>query len=58
MKEEQDGSTGKHGFRPPMLVDRQAAIVVGHVRWSAARNLGIEQVPVTVAADRLPSPNS
>jgi len=36
------------GFRQPIVVDDRGVIVVGHTRYKAARQLGLETVPVTV----------
>src|SRR4051812_28900742 len=37
------------GFRQPIVVDGDGAIVVGHTRYKAAQKLGMEEVPVHVA---------
>ena len=37
------------GFRQPIIVDEEGVIIVGHARWKAARQLGLEEVPVHVA---------
>lgn len=37
------------GFRQPIVVDRKGVIIVGHTRWRAASQLGLERVPVHVA---------
>lgn len=39
------------GWRQPIVVDVAGIIVVGHVRYLAAKKLGYESVPVHVAAD-------
>lgn len=43
-----------HGFRQPIVVDRDGTIIVGHTRWEAAKLLGLSEVPVHVAADMTP----
>jgi len=47
-------SIEKNGWRQLMVVDRDGAIVVGTVRWLAARKRGWATVPVHVAADMTP----
>ncbi len=42
-------SIQEFGFRQPIVVDGQGVIIVGHTRWKAARQLGLEKVPVHVA---------
>lgn len=42
------------GFRQPIVVDGDGVIVCGHVRWRAAQQLGLDQVPVHVATDLTP----
>jgi DNA modification methylase len=42
------------GWRQPIVVDRDGIIVVGHTRWLAAKQLGLTEVPVHVAADLTP----
>lgn len=37
------------GFRQPIVVDEGGIIIVGHVRWKAAKKLGLTKVPVHVA---------
>ncbi len=44
-------SIREFGFRQPIVVDGDGVIVVGHTRWKAAQRLGLERVPVHVAAD-------
>lgn len=38
------------GFLDPILVDGDYRIICGHGRWLAAKDLGLEQVPVICAA--------
>lgn len=42
-------SIREHGFRQPIVVDREGVIIVGHCRLLAAKKLGMEKVPVHVA---------
>ena len=37
------------GFRQPIVVDQTGVIVIGHARWLAAGQLGLQTVPVHVA---------
>ena len=47
-------SIQKFGFRSPIVVDKDHVIVCGHTRLRAAERLGLEEVPVVVAADLTP----
>lgn len=40
-----------YGFRQPVVVDRNGVIVIGHLRRTAARSLGLAEIPVHVASD-------
>ncbi|MSD82883.1 hypothetical protein GKC32_00630 [Lactobacillus curvatus] len=42
-------SIREFGWQQPIVVDNDGVIVVGHTRLKAAKLLGLEQVPVTVA---------
>lgn len=42
-------SIREFGFQQPIVVDGDGVIVVGHTRYLAARQLGLEAVPVVVA---------
>lgn len=44
-------SIAEFGFRQPIVVDADGVIIVGHTRYKAALKLGLEQIPVHVAAD-------
>ncbi len=44
-------SLREFGFRQPIVIDAAGVIIVGHVRYRAALELGLEQVPVHVAED-------
>ena len=44
-------SIRRFGFRQPIVVDAEGVVVAGHTRLKAARKLGLETVPVHVAAD-------
>src|ERR1700737_3634644 len=41
-------SIREFGFNNPILVDTEAGVIAGHGRLLAARQLGLEQVPVIV----------
>jgi hypothetical protein len=47
-------SIGMYGWRQPIVVDRDGVIIVGHVRWLAAKKLGLAEVPVHVAEGLTP----
>jgi hypothetical protein len=47
-------SISAFGFRQPIVVDADGVIIVGHTRWKAAQLLGLDTVPVIVAADLTP----
>jgi len=42
-------SIRKYGFKQPIVVDKDGVIVVGHTRYEAAKELGLETVPVLVS---------
>jgi hypothetical protein len=42
------GSIAAFGFNAPILVDSRAGVIAGHGRLLAARQLGLEEVPVIV----------
>lgn len=42
-------SIKEYGFNQPIIVDKDGVIIAGHTRRRAARLLGMETVPVTVA---------
>lgn len=44
-------SIKEFGFKVPIIVDSKNVIVAGHTRLLAAKELGMEQVPVIVADD-------
>jgi ParB-like chromosome segregation protein Spo0J len=44
-------SLKEFGFQQPIVVDANMVIIVGHTRHQAARELGLEKVPVVVAAE-------
>ena len=44
-------SIEEFGFRSPIVVDESKTIINGHTRLKAAKQLGLEQVPVLVADD-------
>ena len=43
-----------YGWRQPIVVDSEDVIVIGHLRRQGARQAGLTQVPVHVAADLSP----
>lgn len=47
-------SIKEFGFRQPIVVDKDKTIIVGHTRWKAAQQLGLETVPVVVAGSLTP----
>lgn len=47
-------SIQEFGWRAPIVVDKDMVIVCGHTRLKAALKLGLEEVPVHVAADLTP----
>src|SRR6267143_6874511 len=48
-------SIREFGFRQPIVVDEQGVIVVGSTRYKAALKLGMQFVPVHVAAGLTPA---
>jgi ParB/RepB/Spo0J family partition protein len=44
-------SIKEFGFNQPLVVDAEGVIIVGHGRFQAARELGLETVPVVVKKD-------
>ncbi len=48
-------SIKEFGFRQPIVVDEHGVIVVGHTRYKAAVQLGLEKVPVHVATGLSPA---
>src|SRR5450432_4302995 len=47
-------SVTEFGWRQPIVVDTERVVVAGHVRLLAAKQLGLEKVPVHVATDLTP----
>ena len=47
-------SISKYGFRQPIVVDKDGVIIVGHTRYKAAVKLGMQSVPVHIAAELTP----
>lgn len=43
------GSIDNYGFLQPIVIDKSGVVIVGHTRLEAAKQLGLEQVPVVVA---------
>lgn len=48
-------SIREFGFRQPIVVDQDLIIIIGHTRHKAARQLGLETVPVHIARDLTPA---
>lgn len=48
-------SIKRFGFRQPILVDKDKVIIAGHVRYAAAKQLGMQRVPVIVCSDLTPA---
>ena len=48
-------SIQEFGFRQPIVVDEDGVIIVGHTRFKAAEQLGLEKVPVHVAKGLTPA---
>jgi len=48
-------SIKEFGFRQPIVVDEDGVIIVGHTRYKAALQLGLEKVPVHVAKGLSPA---
>ena len=44
-------SIHEFGFRQPLVIDKNNIIVAGHTRYKAAIELGLEEVPCTMADD-------
>lgn len=47
-------SIKRFGFRQPIVVDKDGVIIIGHLRRTAARSIGLKEVPVHVASDLSP----
>ena len=47
-------SIKEFGFRSPIVVDKDHVIICGHTRFKAAQSLGLDEVPVVIAADLTP----
>ena len=48
-------SIKEFGWQQPIVLDSERVVVAGHVRLLAAKQLGLEKVPVLVATDLTPS---
>jgi DNA modification methylase len=48
-------SLREFGFRQPLVIDEEGVLVVGHTRFRAALQLGLEMVPVHVATGLTPA---
>lgn len=47
-------SIAEYGWQQPIVVDTEGVIICGHTRYRAALKLGLEKVPVHVAANLSP----
>ncbi len=47
-------SIKEFGWRAPIVVDKDRVIICGHTRYKSAQRLGLEEVPVHIAADLTP----
>jgi len=47
-------SIKEFGWQQPIVVDKEGVIIAGHTRLLAAKQLGLKEVPVYVAADLTP----
>ena len=47
-------SSHAFGFQQPIVVDKEGVIIVGHTRYKAAQQLGLDKVPVVVADNLTP----
>ena len=47
-------SINEFGIRQPIVVDADGVIIAGHTPWQAATKLGLDEVPVHIAADLSP----
>ncbi len=47
-------SIEQYGFQQPIVVDKDMVIIAGHTRFQAAKKLGLQEVPVLVAAELTP----
>lgn len=44
-------SLKEYGWKQPIVVDKNNVIIAGHTRYKAAKQLGIDKVPVIIAKD-------
>lgn len=42
-------SIEQYGFQQPIVVDKDMVIIVGHTRYKAAKKLGLQTIPVSIA---------
>lgn len=47
-------SIKQFGFKQPIVIDKEGWIIAGHTRYKAAKELGLEEVPVILADDLTP----
>lgn len=48
-------SIQEFGWRQPIVIDGEGIIICGHTRWLAARQLGLERIPVHTAGNLSPA---
>src|SRR5450759_15256 len=48
-------SLREYGWRQPVVVDSAGVIVIGHLRRTAAKAIGLTECPVHVASDLIPA---
>lgn len=48
-------SLKKFGWQQPIVVDTDGVVIVGHTRLAAAKSMGLQSVPVTVADNLTPT---
>ena len=44
-------SIRQFGFKNPIIIDKNGYIIAGHVRYEAAKKIGLKKVPVIMADD-------
>lgn len=44
-------SLQEFGFQQPLVLDKKSTIIVGHTRYTAAKQLGLQKVPCVIAKD-------
>lgn len=44
-------SIRRFGWKQPIVIDKKSVIIIGHCRYLAAKEMGLDEVPVVVASD-------